>query len=141
MGREKGKYGLQPDAAASNAVRSITIRDSNQRKETAIGKAIRFRNMQRCTHGPSVNPPTKESIFRIGDRVFFIESLPVPACVASPEKNVGDISYCPRLISMLRRSILALLEGGDRRAIGRADQVLAIVSDHPELFPKLIAGL
>jgi len=42
---------------------------------------------------------------------------------------------------MLRRNILPLLEGGDRRTIGRADQVAAIVSDHPELFPKLIAGL
>jgi HEAT repeat protein len=42
---------------------------------------------------------------------------------------------------MPRTSILALLEGGDRRTIGRSDQVVAIVSDHPELFPKLIAGL
>lgn len=42
---------------------------------------------------------------------------------------------------MLRRSILALLEGGDRRTIGRSDQVAAIVSDQLELFPKLIAGL
>jgi hypothetical protein len=42
---------------------------------------------------------------------------------------------------MSRKKILALLEGGDRRTIGRADDVAAFVSDHPELFPKLIAGL
>jgi hypothetical protein len=42
---------------------------------------------------------------------------------------------------MLRKNILPLLEGGDRRTIGRSDQVAALVSDHPELFPKLIAGL
>jgi len=42
---------------------------------------------------------------------------------------------------MPRKKILALLEGGDRRTIGRADDVAAFVSDHPELFPKLIAGL
>jgi hypothetical protein len=42
---------------------------------------------------------------------------------------------------MLRRNILPLLEGGDRRTIGRSDQVAPIVSYHPELFPELIAGL
>jgi hypothetical protein len=42
---------------------------------------------------------------------------------------------------MARRNILSLLEGGDGRTIGRSDQVVAMVSDHPELFPKLIAGL
>ena len=39
------------------------------------------------------------------------------------------------------KNILALLEGGDRRSIGHADQVAAIVDDDPRLFPKLIAGL
>jgi hypothetical protein len=39
------------------------------------------------------------------------------------------------------KNILTLLEGGDRRSIGRADQVAAMVSDDPRLFPKLIAGL
>jgi hypothetical protein len=39
------------------------------------------------------------------------------------------------------KNILTLLEGGDRRSIGRADQVAAIVDDNPRLFPKLIAGL
>jgi len=38
-------------------------------------------------------------------------------------------------------SLLSLLEGGDRRSIGRADQVAAIVAKDPERFPELIAGL
>jgi hypothetical protein len=42
---------------------------------------------------------------------------------------------------MPRKHILALLEGGDRRTIGRSNQVAAIVSKEPGLFPKLIAGL
>ncbi len=45
------------------------------------------------------------------------------------------------LFSMPRKNILSLLEGGDRRTIGRSDQVAAIVSKDPELFPKQIAGL
>lgn len=43
--------------------------------------------------------------------------------------------------SMPRENILLLLEGGDRRTIGRSDQVAAMVSSDPGLFPKLIAGL
>jgi len=39
------------------------------------------------------------------------------------------------------RNILSLLEGGDQRTIGRSDQVAAMVSDDPVLFPDLIAGL
>jgi hypothetical protein len=42
---------------------------------------------------------------------------------------------------MPRKHILPLLRGGDRRKIGRANQVAAIVSEDPELFPELIAGL
>lgn len=42
---------------------------------------------------------------------------------------------------MLRRKILPLLRGGDRRTIGRADKVAAIVSKDPRLFPELMAGL
>jgi len=42
---------------------------------------------------------------------------------------------------MPRQDILALLKGGDRRSIGGADQVAAIVSKNPRLFPKLISGL
>jgi hypothetical protein len=42
---------------------------------------------------------------------------------------------------MKRKNILGLLAGGDRRTIGRSDQVVAMVSGDPELFPALIAGL
>jgi hypothetical protein len=42
---------------------------------------------------------------------------------------------------MRRKSILARLEGGDRRSIGRADEVAAEVERNPRLFPELIAGL
>lgn len=42
---------------------------------------------------------------------------------------------------MPRRNILSLLKGGDRRAIGRSDEVAALVSAKPRLFPALIAGL
>lgn len=38
-------------------------------------------------------------------------------------------------------NLLALLEGGDRRTIGRSDEVAAMVSQDPGLFPRLIAGL
>jgi HEAT repeat protein len=40
-----------------------------------------------------------------------------------------------------RKDILALLRGGDRRSIGRADHIAAVVSADHRLFPKLIAGL
>ena len=60
----RANFGLQPYAVTSNPVRSITSHGSNQCKETAIGKAIRFRNIQRRTHGHGVNPATKVSIFR-----------------------------------------------------------------------------
>jgi hypothetical protein len=39
------------------------------------------------------------------------------------------------------QSILARLAGGDRRSIGEADQVAAIVSREPTLFPELMAAL
>jgi hypothetical protein len=42
---------------------------------------------------------------------------------------------------MPRTNILDLLAGGDRRTIGLSDKVVAIVSQNPRLFPKLIAGL
>ena len=42
---------------------------------------------------------------------------------------------------MPRKNILTLLQGGDRRTIGRSDQVAEMVSGHAKLFPKLIAGL
>lgn len=40
-----------------------------------------------------------------------------------------------------KKSILALLQGGDRRSIGRSDQVAAIVSGNPKLFSILVGGL
>jgi hypothetical protein len=42
---------------------------------------------------------------------------------------------------MPRKNILPLLEGGDRRTIGRSNLVAAVVSKDPGLFPKLITGL
>ena len=42
---------------------------------------------------------------------------------------------------MRRIDVLLLLRGGDRRSIGRADQVAAIVAKSLKLFPQLIAGL
>lgn len=45
------------------------------------------------------------------------------------------------LLWMPPKSILTLLEGGDRRTIGRSGQVAALVSKNPNLFARLIAGL
>ncbi|SRR5258708_6738008 len=45
------------------------------------------------------------------------------------------------MISQVPRNILALLKGGDRRSTGRSDEIVAIVSKKPGLFPDLIAGL
>jgi hypothetical protein len=42
---------------------------------------------------------------------------------------------------MRKKNILAILQGGDRRTIGRVDLVAAMVRKEPGLFPKLIAGL
>jgi hypothetical protein len=39
------------------------------------------------------------------------------------------------------KNILSRLEGGDRGTIGYSDEVAAIVSKDPRLFPALIAGL
>ncbi len=38
-------------------------------------------------------------------------------------------------------NLLARLAGGDRRTIGRSDEVAAVVSKNPKLFSSLIAGL
>src|SRR5215469_2154876 len=37
--------------------------------------------------------------------------------------------------------ILELLKGGDRRSIGRSDQIVSMVCKNLQLFPKLIVGL
>lgn len=50
--------------------------------------------------------------------------------------RMTGVSFC----SMSRKNILALLEGGDRRSIGRSDQVAAIVSKNQALFPELMKG-
>ncbi len=42
---------------------------------------------------------------------------------------------------MAVKNILALLQGGDRRSIGRSDEVARMVSANPRLFPKLVRGL
>jgi len=42
---------------------------------------------------------------------------------------------------MPRKNILQLLAGGDRRTIGRVDEVVAHVSNDRKLFAELIAGL
>ncbi|MGH9774651.1 MAG: hypothetical protein ACRD50_06855 [Candidatus Acidiferrales bacterium] len=42
---------------------------------------------------------------------------------------------------MAPKNILALLTGSDRRSIGRSDEVAAIVSKNPKLFPELMEGL
>jgi hypothetical protein len=39
------------------------------------------------------------------------------------------------------KNILALLHGGDRRNIGRVDEVVALIDKNPALFPDLLAGL
>jgi len=49
---------------------------------------------------------------------------------------VTGVSFC----SMPRKNILDLLEGGDRRSLGRSDQVVAIVYKNQALFPELIEG-
>jgi hypothetical protein len=42
---------------------------------------------------------------------------------------------------MPRKNILLHLKGGDRRTIGRSNQVASMVSKNPRLFSKLIGGL
>jgi hypothetical protein len=44
-------------------------------------------------------------------------------------------------VEMPSKNILSRLRGGDRRSIGRADEVAAVVSRDLRLFPQLIAGL
>ena len=41
---------------------------------------------------------------------------------------------------MTRTHILSLLKGGDRRSIGRSDEVVAIVSKNQSLFPERMEG-
>ncbi|MFA6972008.1 MAG: helix-hairpin-helix domain-containing protein [Gallionella sp.] len=39
------------------------------------------------------------------------------------------------------QAILKMLEGGDRRSIGRSNEVVALVLEKPELFNELVAGI
>ncbi|MDO8827842.1 hypothetical protein [Methylophaga sp.] len=39
------------------------------------------------------------------------------------------------------QAILKMLEGGDRRSIGRSNEVVALVLDKPKLFDVLISGM
>lgn len=41
----------------------------------------------------------------------------------------------------MAKTLLALLAGGDRRSIGRADEVAAAVLQSPGRFPQLMTGL
>lgn len=41
----------------------------------------------------------------------------------------------------MAKNLIEQLEGGDRRMIGRADEVAAIVLKNPRLFASLVAGL
>src|SRR5580704_9432725 len=42
---------------------------------------------------------------------------------------------------MPSKTILSLLTGGDRRSIGRSDEVAALVAAKPRLFSELMEGL
>jgi hypothetical protein len=42
---------------------------------------------------------------------------------------------------MDNRAVLHMLGGGDRRSIGRSNQVLAVIRRRPALFPALIGGM
>jgi hypothetical protein len=55
--------------------------------------------------------------------------------------RAGCLSAHSRIFLMVRKDILALLVGGDRRSIGQADRVAKMVSDDIALFAELIAGL
>jgi hypothetical protein len=56
-------------------------------------------------------------------------------------KFIGSAKHCFNITQVPRKNILTLLVGGHRRQIGRVDQVVAMVSADPRLFPQLIAGL
>lgn len=42
---------------------------------------------------------------------------------------------------MDQRAVLHMLKGGDRRSVGRSNQVVAIMCRQPALFPALIDGM
>jgi len=57
-------------------------------------------------------------------------------------KNASRVVlFSSTLLVMPRKNILSLLQGEDRRTIGRSDEVAAAVLKNPKLFGGLIAGL
>jgi len=51
------------------------------------------------------------------------------------------LAYSDAIQKPVRAKILSLLDGEDRRTIGRSNEVAAIVANDPDLFRELIAGL
>ncbi|MGC1903907.1 MAG: hypothetical protein WA715_08825 [Candidatus Acidiferrum sp.] len=41
----------------------------------------------------------------------------------------------------MKTKLAYLLRGGDRRSIGRANEVAALIAKDPRLFPELVSGL
>ncbi len=72
------------------------------------------------------------ALLQIADHAFGARIGDVQTINDTPNR----VSSC----SMPLKNILALLKGGDRRSIGRSDEVAAIVSKNQALFPELIEG-
>src|SRR5579862_5180880 len=68
------------------------------------------------------------------------KSLGVQSLHRSGDEYYRYIMFA-RTSVMARKNIRSLLEGGDRRSIGRADHIAKIVLRDSTLFPKLMAGL
>jgi hypothetical protein len=54
--------------------------------------------------------------------------------------EASQAEHHPGIIVRMPKNILALLEGGNRRSIGRVDEVAAAVSKNRALFPTLMRG-
>jgi hypothetical protein len=114
-----------------------------------------YASVQRRPHGlfrTSPNAPStanklpQRGLARHARRLHLWKTRPaVPDGKRSEKSNPTNVvsSSDPMTPITLTRSqrILTLLEGGDRRSVGRADEVAALVSRNPKLFPQLIAGL
>ena len=61
-------------------------------------------------------------------------------CTPANARELAVASPRGRIILRMPKNILALLEGGDRRSIGRADEVAAAVCNNHALFPTLMRG-
>ena len=71
--------------------------------------------------------------------IFRFEPCTLPPIFAAEAKR-SEV-YLLLTPFMQCKNILRSLEAGDRRTVGRSDQVAALVSKNPECFPDLIAGL